>query len=45
YIPVYINVYTIALLNLGVMVLCLLMLLIPSYIITRISPVKAIKFE
>jgi len=45
YIPVYINVWTIVLLNLGVLILCVLMLLIPSHIITKISPVKAIKFE
>ncbi|MCL6272509.1 FtsX-like permease family protein [Muricauda sp. 2012CJ35-5] len=45
YIPVHIDVPTVVLLNLGVMFLCLLMLLVPSYIITKISPVKAIKFE
>ncbi len=45
YIPVYIDVPMIILLNIGVLVLCLLMLLIPSHIITKISPIKAIKFE
>jgi len=45
YIPVHINIWTIVFLNLGVLVLCLLMLLIPSHIITKISPVKAIKFD
>ena len=45
YIPVYIDAPTILALNLGVLVLCVLMLLIPSYIITKITPVKAIKFE
>ena len=45
YIPVYIDLPTILLLNLGVLVLCMSMLLIPSYIITRITPVKAIKFD
>ncbi|TLP75438.1 ABC transporter permease [Maribacter sp. ACAM166] len=45
YIPVSIDVSTIVLLNVGVLLLCLLMLLIPSYIITRITPVKAIRFE
>lgn len=44
YIPVYIDMSTIVLLNLGVMLLCLLMLLLPSYTIAKISPVKAIKF-
>ena len=45
YIPVHINIMHILLLNLGVFVLCSLMLLVPSYIINKISPVKAIKFE
>ena len=45
YVPVSIDPLTIILLNIGVLLLCLLMLLLPSYIITRITPVKAIKFE
>jgi lipoprotein-releasing system permease protein len=45
YIPVHIDFPTVVILNLGVLVLCLLMLLIPSFIITKITPVKAIKFE
>lgn len=45
YIPVHIDLVTILVLNIGVLLLCLLMLLIPSHIITRITPVKAIKFE
>lgn len=45
YIPVHISMSHILLLNIGVMVLCLLMLLVPSYAISKISPVKAIKFE
>ncbi|BDW91723.1 permease [Flagellimonas marinaquae] len=45
YIPVHMDLSTIIFLNVGVMVLCLLMLLIPSYIITKITPVKAIQFE
>ncbi|WP_282121770.1 ABC transporter permease [Algibacter mikhailovii] len=43
--PVYINLGYILALNIGTLVLCLLMLLIPSYIITKISPVKAIRFN
>ncbi len=43
--PIYINFGYILLLNLGTLVLCLIMLLIPSWIITKISPVKAIKFD
>ncbi|WP_026810401.1 ABC transporter permease [Arenibacter latericius] len=45
YVPVYIDVWMVLALNIGVLFLCLLMLLIPSYVITKISPVKAIKFE
>ncbi|MDX1326889.1 MAG: FtsX-like permease family protein [Arenibacter sp.] len=45
YIPVYIDVWMVLALNVGVLFLCLLMLLIPSYVITKIAPVKAIKFE
>lgn len=43
--PVYISFGYIVALNIGTLVLCLLMLLIPSYIITKISPVKAIRFD
>jgi lipoprotein-releasing system permease protein len=45
YIPVHLDAFTVVALNLGVLLLCLLMLLVPSYIITKISPVKAIRFE
>ena len=43
--PVYLDFKYILLLNIGTLVLCLLMLLIPSYIVSKISPVKAIKFD
>ncbi|PKA83642.1 lipoprotein-releasing system permease protein [Ulvibacter sp. MAR_2010_11] len=43
--PVYLNIGYILALNLGTFLLCLLMLLIPSYIIAKISPVKAIRFD
>ena len=43
--PVYLGFEYILLLNLGTFVLCLLMLLIPSFLISKISPVKAIRFE
>jgi lipoprotein-releasing system permease protein len=42
--PVYISFTSIILLNLGTLLLCLLMLIIPSYIITKIEPSKSIKF-
>lgn len=43
--PVYISFDYILFLNIGTLLLCLMMLLIPSFIISKISPVKAIKFE
>jgi lipoprotein-releasing system permease protein len=43
--PVYLHWDYVLLLNLGTFILCLLMLLLPSYIVTRISPVKAIRFD
>ena len=43
--PVYFNWAYILLLNIGTIIVCLMILLIPSYIITKISPVKAIRFD
>ena len=43
--PVYINWGYVILLNLLTVTVCFLVLLIPSYIITKISPVKAIRFD
>jgi lipoprotein-releasing system permease protein len=43
--PVYLDLGYILTLNVGTFILCLLMLLIPSYIISKISPVKAIRYE
>ena len=43
--PVDLNWTYILFLNIGTVLTCLLVLLIPSYIITKISPVKAIRFE
>ncbi len=43
--PVYLHWDYIVALNIGTVIVCLIVLLIPSYIITKISPVKAIRFE
>jgi lipoprotein-releasing system permease protein len=43
--PVYFDWVFIAFLNIGTLVICLLVLLIPSYIITKISPARVIRFE
>lgn len=43
--PVDINIWYILALNIGTVIICLLVLLIPSYIITKISPAKTIRFD
>lgn len=44
-IPIDLNWIHIVLLNIGTLICCLLMLLIPSFIVSRITPVKAIRFS
>ena len=44
-VPIYLSWDYILLVNTGTLILCMLMLLIPSVIISKISPVKAIKFD
>ncbi len=43
--PVFLDAGYVILLNVGTFVLCLCMLLIPTYIIAKISPVKAMRFD
>lgn len=43
-IPVSIDVVSVLLLNFGTLILCFSMLLIPSFIITKIQPSKSIRF-
>lgn len=45
YAPVEVNFWTILLLNLGTLLVVLLFLIIPSYLVTRISPIRAIRFR
>lgn len=44
-VPVYITPLHVLLLNVGTLILCLAMLLVPSYIITRIVPARAMRFD
>jgi lipoprotein-releasing system permease protein len=44
-IPVHFDWLQVLLLNVGTLSACLLMLIIPSFIISRITPVKAIRFS
>jgi len=43
--PVYISFSYILLLNIGTLLLCLIMLLVPSYVVAKILPSKAIRFQ
>jgi len=45
YVPINLNLIHLLLLNIGTLTACTMMLVLPSYIITRISPVKAIRFD
>jgi len=44
-IPIHLNLLSILLLNLGTLVSCLLMMILPSFIVSKITPVKAIRFS
>lgn len=45
YVPIYFNGFYFFLLNLGTLLITLLVLQIPSMVVTRISPVKTIRFD
>lgn len=45
FVPVQLEVADILLLNAGTLIICLLVLIIPSTLVSRISPVKAITFK
>ena len=45
FIPIQFNWADVVLLNLGTMVICLLVLIVPSMLVARITPVKAIRFK
>lgn len=44
-IPIDLNWIYIVLLNIGTLICCLLMLVVPSFIVSKITPVKAIRFS
>ncbi len=45
YVPVYLNIMQILLLNVGALAVTFLMLIVPSFVISRITPIRAIKFN
>ena len=45
FVPVELSISEIILLNIGTLLICLMVLLIPSMLVTRISPVKTITFK
>ena len=45
FVPMQVEWLDVLLLNIGTMLVCLLVLIIPSMLVTRISPVKAIRFK
>ena len=44
-IPIDINIWSLLLLNAGTLFICVCMLILPSYIISRITPVKVLRFN
>lgn len=45
YVPIHLTILHVVLLNVGTIVATFLMLILPSYFITRVSPEKTIRFE
>ncbi|MCB0409273.1 MAG: ABC transporter permease, partial [Flavobacteriales bacterium] len=44
-VPIKLDWMYVLILNAGTLVVCALMLIIPSYVITKISPIKAIRYD
>lgn len=44
-VPIEVNFIHILLLNVGTLILCVSALVVPSWVVTKISPIKAIKFD
>ena len=44
-VPIHLKLSHLILLNLGALIICWATLIIPSYLITKITPIKAIRFE
>ena len=44
-VPIHLLLSDILILNLGVIIACFIILILPTYLITKITPIKAIRFE
>ena len=44
-VPINLSLIHLAILNAATLIVCILMLVLPSYVISRISPIKAIRFN
>jgi lipoprotein-releasing system permease protein len=44
-VPIELDIWHFILLNLGTLIICLMALIIPSFVITKINPVRAIRFD
>jgi lipoprotein-releasing system permease protein len=44
-VPINLNISSILLLNIGTLLVTTIMMVIPSFVITKISPIKAIQFD
>lgn len=45
HVPIDMNLWSVLILNASTFIVCVLMLILPSYVVTKISPVKAIRFN
>ena len=44
-VPINLSLIHLAIINAGTLIVCMLMLVVPSYVISRITPIKAIRFN
>jgi len=44
-VPIELDIWNVLFLNIGTLIICLSALIIPSFVITKVNPVKAIRFD
>lgn len=44
-VPIHLSLWHVLALNIGTLIVCIIALIIPSYVITKISPIKAMKLK